>query len=147
MTPTSPPTPARSAAERPRVGVGVLVWRHGRLLLGLRRGAHGAGTWACPGGHLEFGETPLACAARELAEETGLQALALHAGPFTSDVFEADGRHYVTLFIHATATSGEPRVTEPDKCERWDWFDPQALPQPLFAPVRSLLAQGPLAAP
>ncbi len=79
--------------------------------------------------------------------KTGLQALALHAGPFTSDVFEADGRHYVTLFIHATATSGEPRVTEPDKCERWDWFDPQALPQPLFAPVRSLLAQGPLAAP
>ena len=56
-----------------QVGVGVLVLRDGRVLLGLRRGAHGAGTWALPGGHLEFNETVAACATRETLEETGLQ--------------------------------------------------------------------------
>ena len=41
----------------PRVGVGVIVQRDGRILLGKRLGAHGEGTWALPGGHLEFGES------------------------------------------------------------------------------------------
>src|SRR5579864_1389729 len=54
---------------RPLVGVGVLVWRDGSVLLGLRRGAHGAGTWSPPGGHLEFGEEPVDCLQREALEE------------------------------------------------------------------------------
>lgn len=42
----------------PRVGVGVLIFRNGLLLLGKRSGSHGAGDWSAPGGHLEYGETP-----------------------------------------------------------------------------------------
>ena len=63
------------AAPKPvvRVGVGVLVTRGGsKVLVGQRRGSHGAGDWALPGGHLEVGETWEACAARELKEETGI---------------------------------------------------------------------------
>ena len=57
-----------------RVGVGVLVTRGGsEVLVGQRRGSHGAGDWALPGGHLEVGETWEACAARELEEETGIR--------------------------------------------------------------------------
>ncbi len=76
----------------PRVGVGVIVVRTGRVLLGLRQGSHGEGTWALPGGHLEFGETVPACAARELLEETGLVATAFRPAPYTSDVFAELGR-------------------------------------------------------
>lgn len=122
----------------PRVGVGVIVRRAGRVLLGLRQGSHGADTWALPGGHLEFGETVEACAARELREETGLLATRFTPGPYTSDVFEALGRHYVTLFVVAEVPAGEPRVMEPDKCRGWRWCDWQALPRPLFAPLQTL---------
>ncbi|KAI2915344.1 hypothetical protein CBS147343_3044 [Aspergillus niger] len=57
----------------PRVGVGVFVINHkGQLVLGQRKSSHGAGTWALPGGHLEFNESFEDCAAREVLEETGL---------------------------------------------------------------------------
>ena len=57
----------------PQVGVGVLILRDGKVLLGRRKGSHGAGCWSAPGGHLEFGETLEDCAAREVLEETGLK--------------------------------------------------------------------------
>lgn len=129
-------------SEHPQVGVGVLVVREGRVLLGERRGSHGAGTWAPPGGHLEYRENPNDCARRELAEETGLTDGALTPGPYTSDIFEPEGLHYVTLFVLANDVSGEPTVREPAKCVRWDWFSWSALPTPLFAPVRSLCQSG-----
>jgi 8-oxo-dGTP diphosphatase len=141
-----------------RVGVGVIVRRDGRVLLGLRAGSHGSGTWALPGGHLEFGETPEQCACREVLEETGLQIQSLQRAPWTSDHFESLGRHYLTVFIvadvvgdlagdlagHATgdALRHEARRMEPDKCLRWDWFAWADLPEPLFEPLRSLWASG-----
>jgi 8-oxo-dGTP diphosphatase len=43
-----------SSNEQPRVGVGVLVMRAGKILLRQHLGSHGAGTWALPGGHLHY---------------------------------------------------------------------------------------------
>ena len=125
-----------------RVGVGVLIFRGGRVLLGLRRGSHGEGTWAPPGGHLEFGETPEACARREVLEETGLALGELSRGPYTVDAFPEAGRHYVTLFVIAESAQGEPRAMEPEKTAAWEWHAWSALPAPLFAPLASLRAQG-----
>ena len=54
----------------PRIGVGVIAENSdGLMLLGKRKNAHGEGDWEPPGGHLEFGETPIECAIRELKEE------------------------------------------------------------------------------
>jgi 8-oxo-dGTP diphosphatase len=131
--------------RRPQVGVGVLVLRHeqthqsGQVLLGLRRGAHGAGTWSPPGGHLEFGEDPVACVRREALEETGITLEACEFVGVTNDVFEVEGRHYVTLFYKATTFSGVPSVREPDKCDTWQWWSWDALPSNLFLPLSNLL--------
>lgn len=127
----------------PRIGVGVIVLREGLVLLGLRQGAHGSGTWAFPGGHLEFGETIEACALREVREETGLVIDGLSRGPYTSDVFGAEHRHYVTLFVEAANAVGEPRVLEPDKCQGWRWMRWDELPAlPLFQPLATLHRSG-----
>jgi ADP-ribose pyrophosphatase YjhB (NUDIX family)/ribosomal protein S18 acetylase RimI-like enzyme len=139
-----------SPAPAVQVGIGVIVVRGGRVLLGRRRGAHGAGNWALPGGHLEFGESPEACAARELAEETGLRASAWRRAPYTADVI-ADavaaakpepGRHYITLFMLADGVTGDPQRLEPQKCDGWSWHDWDALPEPLFAPLATLRKSG-----
>lgn len=130
---------------RPQLGVGVLILRNGKLLLGRRRGSHGAGTWAPPGGHLEFGESVEACARREAREETGLALADVATAPYTEDRFPDEGKHYVTLFVVAREANGaarEPELREPDKCAGWEWFPWTELPAPLFAPLETLRRSG-----
>ena len=127
--------------SRPAVGVGAIIVRDGKVLLGLRKGAHGDGCWQFPGGHLEYGESVEECARREVEEEVGLSLTNVTTGPFTNDVFSAEGKHYVTLFVVGEA-SGEPTVMEPEKCAEWRWFSWDNLPEPLFLPIHNLLKQG-----
>lgn len=122
--------------ERPKVGVGVVVQKEGKVLLGKRKNAHGAGEWSFPGGHLEFFETVEACALRELSEETSLQANVVRLGPWTENIMY--GKHYITLFAFVDEFHGVPQVMEEEKCEGWHWFSWEELPEPLFPPIISL---------
>lgn len=124
--------------RKPQIGVGVVVVKQGKVLLGKRKGSHGEGEWSFAGGHLEFGESVEGCASRELAEEAGLQAISLQLGPWTEDVMEID-KHYITIFAFVHTFEGEPKLLEPHKCEGWEWFDWNSLPSPLFMPIRSLI--------
>ncbi|HZO95787.1 MAG TPA: NUDIX domain-containing protein [Gaiellaceae bacterium] len=122
-------------------GVGVLVVREGRVLLGRRLAAHGRGTWAPPGGKPLAGEPLLECAARELREETGLVARRLRVVGETVDGFADSRLVYRTRFVAAEA-AGEPRLLEPDRAAGWEWHPWSRLPEPLFAPVASLARAG-----
>jgi 8-oxo-dGTP diphosphatase len=126
-----------------RVGVGVIVLRDGKVLLGKRRGSHGAGEWSFPGGHLEFMEDIPDCARRELQEETGMDLLVgRQTGLYTNDKFPEESKHYITIYVFADETVGEPVVREPEKCDGWGWFAWDDLPSPLFPPIRNLVAAG-----
>jgi 8-oxo-dGTP diphosphatase len=128
-------------AVAPRPGVGVLLLRDGKILLGRRRGSHGAGDWAPPGGHVDEGESAEATARREVLEETGLVIERTRVGPVTEDRFP-EGKHYLTTFVAADAPAGEPQNLEPTKCEGGAWFDWDGLPAPLFLPLLSLHRSG-----
>ena len=124
------------------IGIGVIIVRDGQILLGKRRNTHGRGTWCCPSGHLEYGESFEACARREVMEETGLELVNIRRGTFTNDLFKKESKHYVTLFMQADCPQGIPAVREPEKCERWDWFGRETVPGSLFLPLRNLLKDG-----
>ena len=119
-----------------RVGVAVLVYTISGLLLGLRKGSHGANKWAPPGGHVDFGEKPIDTAKRELLEETGLVATEIIPGSWTNDYFEEEGKHYITLYFYAKA-KGEPQLLEPDKCQVWQFFPWEKLPDNLFLSLKN----------
>jgi 8-oxo-dGTP diphosphatase len=125
--------------ERPRVGLGVLVMKDGKVLLGRRKGAHGEGEFASPGGHLEQFESFATCCTREVMEETGLVI-----GPprflRVMNTTKYAPRHYVDLSFVADWVSGEARVLEPDKVESWAWYALDALPSPLFDTLPTALA-------
>lgn len=127
--------------NRPLIGVGIIIVKNNCILLGKRINAHGQGTWAPPGGHLEYGETPEQCAMRELDEETGIKITNLRRAPFTSDVFEEKQKHYITLFFIADYFSGIPINREPEKCEGWHWISILDFPTNIFAPFQTLIKE------
>ncbi len=127
--------------KRPQVGVGIFVKRAGKILVGERKRALGAGTWALPGGHLEGGESFEECCKREVLEETGLIIKNPRPLIFTNDVFADEGLHYVTLFFTADYESGELVVGEPRQSAQWRWVSLRTIPQPIFLPLRNALEE------
>lgn len=72
-------------------------------------GTNDTGTLQTPGGHLEHGEDLGACAVRETEEETGLVVTAGNVITITNDVFNGEGKHYITIFVDCAMT--DPNAT------------------------------------
>jgi 8-oxo-dGTP diphosphatase len=124
--------------ERPKIGMGVLIKKGGKILMGLRQNtSHGNGEWCFPGGHLEFGESFAECILRETKEECGIQIknLRFHC---VANVRKYD-RHYVLVGFLADWKRGEPKLLEPDKFVEWRWFDAKNLPRPIFKTTKIML--------
>ena len=137
---------SQESLARPYIGTAVFVMRDGKFLFLQRKGSHGEGTWSTPGGYMEFGETFEECAKREVREETGMEIENVRVGAVTNDIFAADNKHFVTIWLVSDWKSGEPSITEPDKCMKQQWVDFGSLPRPLFLPWEQLLAGDGLAA-
>jgi 8-oxo-dGTP diphosphatase len=117
--------------ERTKVGVGVMIFKDGKVLLGKRKGSHGAGEYSFPGGHLEYLEGFEECARRETLEESGIEIKNVKFLWLKNTAFYTP-KHYVHIGLIADWESGEPKNLEPEKCEGWDWYDLNNLPKPLF---------------
>ena len=72
-----------------------------------------------------------ACALREIAEECGIKVKNLRFC-YLSNIKRYAPKHYVHIGLVAEWKSGTPKVLEPDKCEEWNWYDPDSLPAPMF---------------
>ncbi|MFA5087123.1 MAG: NUDIX domain-containing protein [Candidatus Paceibacterota bacterium] len=117
--------------QKPKVGIGVMILRNGKILLSKRKGSHGEGEYAFPGGHLEYMESFADCAKRETKEECGIEIKNIQF-QFLANIVKYAPKHYVHIGVIAEWDSGEPMVLEPDKAESWDWHELGGLPQPLF---------------
>jgi len=128
--------------KKPKVGVGVIIKKENKVLLLKRKNSHGSETWAAIGGHLEFEESWEECAKREVLEEIGISLKNIKFLTATNDLFKREGKHYITIFMTAEISSGEPENLEPEKCEKLEWFSKENLPSNLFTPMENLLKNG-----
>ena len=127
--------------QEPKVGVAIIITHNDQVLLMKRKGVHGRGTWSTPGGHLDFGETPEHCAAREAKEEVGLDVVDIRFRAVTNDIFESSGKHYITIWMEGNSTSIEPVFAAEDEVAEIGWFAWDALPEPLFLSLENLLEE------
>ncbi|MFZ2484812.1 MAG: NUDIX domain-containing protein [Minisyncoccia bacterium] len=128
-------------------GVGVMVLRDGKILLGQRNTdpakagsqLHGGGTWSMPGGKLEFGEGFEEGGARELLEETGLKVnpTDLKVVSLSNDIVPE--AHFLTVGLLCENSVGEATLLEPDAFLEWKWFSLEDLPTPLYFPSERVI--------
>ena len=130
---------------KPGVGVGVMILKDNKILLGLRNPnkekasseLQGQGTWTMPGGKVEFMEKLVDAAKRELEEETSLQAKELRLLCISDDM--TDTAHYVTVGFIASEYSGEVKTMEPETILEWKWFDLNDLPSNIYKPSQKCI--------
>ncbi len=123
--------------DRIKVGIGVMVIKQNKVLLGVRQNTHGEGEFAFPGGHLEFGETFEECAERECREEAGIEIKNIHFLRISN--LQKYNKHYIDIGVVANWQSGEAQVREPDKITDWAWYEIDRLPKPLFGHIEYTL--------
>ena len=112
-----------------QIGVCILVFDKTikKVLLGKRKNSYKAGMYGIPGGKLELKESVLNCGKRELAEETGLQANSLKYLGVIPELQEVN--NFIHFAFVCTDYSGKPKLMEPEKCESWDWYSLNKLPE------------------
>lgn len=121
-----------------KVGIGVMIMKDGKVLLGKRRGSHGEGEYAWPGGHMEYMESFENCAKREVMEETGMEIQNIRFLRLLNLKTYAP-KHYVDVGLIVDWKSGEPKIMEKDRVEGWNWYDMDKLPAPLFSTIPSFI--------
>ena len=130
--------------RRPKVGVCICIRRNGKILLHKRNGGSFPDTWAFPGGHLEFGETFVEGALRELEEEAGPIKTTNPEFWTVSNNVLAGKKHYVVVFMKANWIEGEAEVKEPHKCKCWEWFSIKQLPKEVMPGIQDIINRGEL---
>jgi 8-oxo-dGTP diphosphatase len=121
----------------PRVGVGVMIVRDGRVLMARRTSGQRAGWWGWIGGRLEFGESLQDCARREAREEAGVEVGNLRLLCISSIIVE--DQHWIDVEFLGDIVSGEPHTAAPDELTGWAWYPIDDLPSPIFEPAERAL--------
>ncbi|MEX0305764.1 MAG: NUDIX hydrolase [Ruegeria sp.] len=110
-------------SQIPRIGALAVVLHEEQVLLVQRKKQPDAGLWGFPGGHVEWGETVLEAAARELLEETGV--IAEPTGYLDNlDLLLRDPggqirAHYLLVGVACRYVSGTPVAADDAKDARW----------------------------
>jgi 8-oxo-dGTP diphosphatase len=99
--------------KHPIAGAGIVVLRGDEVLLIKRGKPPYAGEWSIPGGKIEYGESAVEAALRELLEETGVTARIIGLIDVVDSIGGREaGRpgdwHYLLVDYAAVWTSGEP---------------------------------------
>lgn len=112
--------------NHPRLGAIGVVIHDSKVLLVKRGKAPNAGLWSFPGGRVEFGETGLVAAAREVLEETGVSVTPVRYLTNVDVILRQDDRvtdHYLLAAVVCEFVSGEVIAGDDAADARWVKLD------------------------
>ena len=105
------------SSAQPKLGAIAVLLHEGRFLMAERGKDPGRGLWGFPGGHVEFGETGLEAAVRELREETTVLAEALQY--LTCVDVITKGHHFLIAAVMCRYLDGTARASDDAANVRW----------------------------
>lgn len=92
----------------------------GRVLVLRRKGSvYGNGRWCLPGGKVDFGETVVEAAAKELREETSLECTSASLLFYQDSLPSADSDMHCINFYFAVETEGEIELNPESDAFAW----------------------------
>lgn len=107
----------------PKLAAIAVVVDQGRTLVVQRKNEPDAGLWGFPGGHVEWGETAMDAAARELHEETGVIATPrrylTNIDVITRDANGGIAFHFLLAAVLCEYQSGTPQAADDVADARW----------------------------
>ncbi|MCT8160943.1 NUDIX hydrolase [Pseudoruegeria sp. SHC-113] len=104
-------------AKRPELAVLAILLTESHALLVQRRNPPDAGLWGFPGGRVEYGETVLQAAERELQEETGLTARGVHVLGHADAI--SPGFHFYLAGVICKGAPSTPVAADDALDARW----------------------------
>lgn len=108
-----------------RVCVSAIILRHDDKALLVKRSSSDSrpGEWELPGGKLEFGENPMDAVAREIEEETGVNALFYFPYTVTSVISDNGSKHTIRIYYKCWVLDPNKEVYLSDEHEDYKWVD------------------------
>jgi ADP-ribose pyrophosphatase YjhB (NUDIX family) len=131
--PVTCPRCGASHWANPKPCGGALVTDGGRVLLVRRANEPFRGRWDIPGGFCELHEHPARTAAREVREETGLEARIGDLIGMWIDDYGDTGDVTLNCYFHAELVGGDPAPQAGEVAEI-GWFAPGELPAEMAFP-------------
>lgn len=119
-----------------KIGCEIIIKKNNHILFGKRKNCYGEGTWGLPGGHLEYGETILQAAKRELLEELSITGIGFKLIAITENI---DYHHYIHATFFIENFLGTIQCKEPNLCYEWKFFNINKLPENIFLPHKKIL--------
>jgi 8-oxo-dGTP diphosphatase len=112
------------------VGGGILILNNKSQVLLMRRykTRNEAGWWSKPGGGVDFGEKAIDSMKREIKEEVGVDVSIWGYLPHTDHIIKKEHQHWIAINYLAKIKKGIPKIMEPDKCDKLEWFTLNKLP-------------------
>ena len=112
------------------IGTAIIILNtNNQILLGKRKNTFKAGHYGLPGGRIKKGEKLINAVNRELLEETNLKAKNTRSLVVIKEWQENEDQDFVHFLFVCTDWTNTLQLMEPDKCEGWEWFNVDALPQ------------------
>ena len=136
---------------KPGSGVGIMVLKDNKILLGLRKTnkdknteIDGYETWSMPGGKVEYLEKLVDAAKRELKEETNLDIIdstmvkVLSGKDTYREYPNGDKLYDITAIFVITNYSGDLKVND-EESKKLEWFGIDKLPENITSHTRNYL--------
>lgn len=122
----------------------VLIKNGSILLLRRHNTGYQDGNYSLIAGHLDGNEPLTTAMTREAQEEAGIDIdpkdlTLVHTMHMRSELRGSTDDERINIYFAAKAYNGEPRNTEPHKCDDLRWFDLNSLPQNIIPHVRVAL--------